>query len=140
MVTVATSGGFDPVHIGHLKLFKEAKKLGDKLVVILNGDGWLKRKKGAIFMPQLERKAILKAIKYIDEVIIWDDGSENVNGALKKIRPNIFAKGGDRDTLDKVPEAQTCQEIGCKIVFNVGGGKVCSSSQLLRNYCRLTRP
>jgi cytidyltransferase-like protein len=132
---VATSGGFDPIHIGHIRLIQAAKKLGDKLVVIINSDEWLKRKKGYVFMPLKHRIEVIKAIKGVDDVMVWDDGTPTVSGALLKLKPNIFAKGGDRNALDKVPEAAVCKQIGCKIVFNVGhGGKVESSSWLLKNF------
>lgn len=134
-VIVATSGGFDPLHVGHIRLLQDAKALGDKLVVIVNSDAWLKRKKGFVFMKLKHRMEMIQAIKGVDEVMAWDDGSPTVKGALRKLKPDIFAKGGDRASMDKVPEAKVCQEIGCKIVFNVGkGGKVESSSWLLKRF------
>jgi cytidyltransferase-like protein len=134
-ILVATSGGFDPLHVGHVRLIQEAAALGDKLVVIVNSDQWLIRKKGFVFMKLKHRMELIRAIKGVDEVIAWDDGSPTVKGALRKLKPDIFAKGGDRSSLDKVPEAKICQEIGCKIVFNVGkGGKVESSSWLLKKF------
>lgn len=134
-IVVATSGGFDPLHVGHIRLIQEAKALGDKLVVIVNSDAWLKRKKGFVFMNLKHRMEMIKAITGVDEVMAWDDGSPTVKGALRKLKPDIFAKGGDRGSLDKVPEAKVCEEIGCKIVFNVGkGGKVESSSWLLKRF------
>lgn len=134
-ILVATSGGFDPLHIGHARLFQEAKKLGDRLVVIVNSDDWLIRKKGFVFMPLKQRLEMVMAIKGVDDVLVWDDGTPTVSGALKKLRPDIFAKGGDRSSLDKIPEAAVCKEIGCKIVTNVGrGGKVESSSWLLKRF------
>jgi cytidyltransferase-like protein len=134
-IVVATSGGFDPLHVGHVRCIQEAAKLGDRLVVIVNGDEWLKRKKGYVFMNAKHRTEMIMAIKGVDEVMVWDDGTPTVSGALKKLKPDIFAKGGDRTDLSKVPEAATCQDIGCKIVFNVGrGGKVESSSWLLKRF------
>ena len=134
---VAVSGGFDPVHVGHIRNFREAKKLGDKLVVILNNDNWLRLKKGYVFMPENERKEILESIKDIDEVILSEHTlyttDISICKELKKLRPNIFAKGGDR-TLDNIPENKLCKEIGCEMVFNVGGGKVQASSILVENY------
>ena len=137
-VIVAVSGGWDPLHIGHVRLFKEAKKLGDKLVVILNNDHWLKKKKGYIFMPQEERKEIIEAIRYVDEVILTNQPKNpkdmSVCEELKKIRPHIFANGGDRK-LDNIPEVPVCEAIGCKMLFNIGeGGKIQSSSWLLAKY------
>jgi len=135
---IAVSGGFDPLHIGHIRLFQEAKKLGDKLVVILNNDNWLKKKKGSVFMPQEERKEIIEALGYVDEVILTNhpENPENMSvcAELQKIRPDIFANGGDR-TDKNIPETLTCNQIGCKMVFNVGrGGKVQSSSWLLNKH------
>ncbi|MCK4781903.1 adenylyltransferase/cytidyltransferase family protein [Candidatus Parcubacteria bacterium] len=137
-IIVAVSGGMDPLHIGHIRLFQEAKKLGDKLVVILNSDDWLKKKKGNVFIPQQERKEIIEALSCVDEVILTCH-SENpedmsVCAELSKIRPDIFANGGDRKK-GNIPEIETCNQIGCKMVFNVGhGGKIQSSSWLLNKY------
>lgn len=135
---VAVSGGFDPVHIGHVRMFEEAKKYGDKLVVILNNDNWLMKKKGKVFMPQDERAELLKAFRVVDEVYISDHGENpedmSVCGELRKIKPDVFANGGDR-VQDNVPEVGVCKEIGCEMVFNIGhGGKVQSSSWLLKKY------
>lgn len=134
-IVVAVSGGFDPVHIGHIRIFKNAKKLGDKLVVILNNDNWLKQKKGYVFIPENERKEIIEAIKYVDEVVLTGHGKntkdKSVCEELKKIRPDIFANGGDRK-LDNIPEVPVCEKIGCKMIFNIGhGGKIQSSSWLV---------
>ena len=135
-VIVAVSGGFDPVHVGHVRLFQEAKKLGDKLIVIVNNDNWLQAKKGYVFMPQGERKEILEAFASIDKVIFTNHPKNpkdmSVCQELLKIKPDIFARGGDRQ-LKTLPEQEikACQTIGCKIVCNVGkGGKVQSSSWL----------
>ncbi len=138
LVVVAVSGGFDPVHVGHVRMFEEARKLGDKLVVILNNDNWLKKKKGFVFMPQRERKEIIKALAVVDEVVLTDHQKNpedmSVCGALQKVRPHVFANGGDR-TRKNIPEIPVCKEIGCKMVFNVGkGGKVQSSSWLLAKH------
>jgi D-beta-D-heptose 7-phosphate kinase/D-beta-D-heptose 1-phosphate adenosyltransferase len=134
-IVVAVSGGFDPVHIGHVRLFKEAKKLGDELVVILNNDNWLKNKKGFVFMPQKERKEVIESIKWVDRVVITSHPKDlkdtSVNFELTKIRPNIFANGGDR-TNKNIPEIPVCKKINCQMVFNVGhGGKIQSSSWLV---------
>lgn len=135
-VVVAVSGGFDPVHYGHVRMFESAKKLGDKLVVILNNDNWLLKKKGFVFMPQRERKEIIEALKYIDKVVLTGHKENpedmSVCAELRKIKPNIFGNGGDR-FKHNVPEVAVCQEINCKTVFNLGvGGKVQSSSWLVK--------
>ncbi len=132
---VATGGGFDPVHKGHIRLLKEASQLGDWLVVMLNSDKQLIKKKGKTFYPsQEERKDIIEAIKYVDEVIIDPDDDLTCEKAIELVRPNIYAKGGDR-TPENVAqiEIETCQKIGCKIVYGVGGSKVQSSSWLVKD-------
>lgn len=140
-IIVAVSGGFDPIHIGHMRLFKNAKKLGDKLVVIINNDNWLKKKKGYIFMPQQERKEIIEAVGCVDEAVLTghrpNPEDMSVSKELMKLKPQIFANGGDRKK-DNVPETAVCRKIGCKMVFNVGkGGKIQSSSWLVKkNFSR----
>ena len=132
------SGGFDPIHIGHVRYIREAKKLGDRLVVVLNNDNWLKIKKGKEFMPENERKEILESLSDVDEVVISShiegDKDRSVCREIEKIKPHIFANGGDR-FADDIPEFQTCNKLGIKMVFNVGhGGKIRSSSDLLKDY------
>lgn len=134
-IVVATSGGFDPVHVGHIRLFREAKALGDKLVVILNSDDFLLKKKGCVFMPFNERKEILESIKYVDEVVSSVDTDHTVSKTLEKLRPDIFAKGGDRNESN-TPELTLCRELNIRVVFNVGGGKVQSSSWLVKPNAR----
>lgn len=134
-MVVAVSGGFDPVHIGHVRMFNEAKKLGTKLVVILNNDNWLRKKKGQEFMSQKERKEIIESFRSVDEVYVTKHGPNptdmSVCKALEKVRPDIFANGGDRHSHN-VPEVATCEKINCKMVYGIGkGGKVQSSSWLL---------
>lgn len=137
-IVVAVSGGFDPVHIGHVRMFQEAKKLGDELVVLLNNDNWLKLKKGYVFMPEHERKEIIEAFEAVDRVIISSHKKNtkdiSISNDLRSIRPHIFAKGGDRHSGNiPTPEVLVCQEISCEIVNDVGfGGKVQSSSLLVK--------
>ncbi len=135
---VAVSGGFDPIHIGHVRMFERAKKLGDKLVVILNNDNWLAKKKGYSFMSENERKEIIKGLRVVDRVVITSHPKNtkdmSVCAELLKLKPDIFANGGDRK-LDNIPEVPVCEKIGCKMIFNIGqGGKVQSSSWLLEKY------
>lgn len=139
-IVVAVSGGFDPIHPGHIRYFKAAKALGDKLLVILNNDNWLIKKKRFNFMSEKERKEVLEAIRYVDEVVITrhpkntDDIS--VSEALIRLKPDIFANGGDRKA-DNIPEYQLCKKLGIKMVFNVGaGGKIQSSSSLVDKAAR----
>ncbi|OGE81158.1 MAG: hypothetical protein A3H72_03435 [Candidatus Doudnabacteria bacterium RIFCSPLOWO2_02_FULL_48_8] len=133
---VAVSGGFDPIHAGHVRYFHDAKKLGDELVVILNNDNWLYKKKGYIFMNERERKEIIKSIKYVDHVVITnhppDPQDMSVIKELRELKPDIFANGGDR-VKSNVPEVEVCRKLDIKMIFNVGhGGKIQSSSELVR--------
>jgi cytidyltransferase-like protein len=130
LVTVAVSGAFDPIHVGHIRYIREAAKLGDLLIVILNTDDFLLRKKGFVFMPFNERKEILKSLRGVTEVVTSIDQDQTVRKTLELIQPDIFAKGGDRVGPEYYPEAATCERIGCKLVVNVGGSKVYSSSEL----------
>jgi D-beta-D-heptose 7-phosphate kinase/D-beta-D-heptose 1-phosphate adenosyltransferase len=137
-----TSGGFDPLHVGHLRCIQHTAKMcqGGRsasgnagiFVVIVNGDGFLYRKKGYAFMTHTERMEIVAGIEGVDYVVGWDDGSQTVTGALQALKPNYFTKGGDRDSASNVPEFDLCEKIGCKVVFNVGGGKIRSSSELAK--------
>ncbi|OGG63998.1 hypothetical protein A3C18_01605 [Candidatus Kaiserbacteria bacterium RIFCSPHIGHO2_02_FULL_54_11b] len=134
---VAVSGGFDPLHIGHVRLFREARKLGDKLVVIMNNDNWLRSKKGFTFMSQKERAEIMRHLPFVDRVVFTDhkrgDTDKSVSRTLARVRPDIFANGGDRVSKN-VPEVALCKKLGIKMVFNVGrGGKVQSSSWMISN-------
>lgn len=135
---VVVSGGFDPIHIGHIRYIEESARLGDKLVVILNNDNWLINKKGYVFMSQGERKEILEALRSVDEVILTNhkigDGDRSVCRELESIKPYIFSNGGDRKPDgDPVPEVELCTKLGIKLVYNVGyGGKIQSSSELVK--------
>ena len=131
-IVVAVSGGFDPIHRGHIRHFRDAKKLGDELVVFLQTDAWLVKKKGEIFMTYEERKEIILAIRYVDRVVQTIDTDMSQAKTLAMVKPDIFAKGGDR-VQGNLPknELQSCKDNDIKIVYNVGGGKVQSSSWLL---------
>lgn len=131
--TVCVSGYFNPVHKGHIRYLKEAKKLGMRLIVIVNNDKQVKIKGSKPFMGQEERLEIVSAIKYVDEALIAIDEDATVIQTLKLVKPDIFAKGGDR-TLDNIPEKEICDKLGIKIVEMVGGGKVQSSSKLIKNF------
>ncbi len=130
------SGGFDPVHIGHVRLLQEAKKLGDELVVVINNDNWLRFKKGFVFMPEADRKEIIESLRFVDRVHLTEheESTDDISVCreLELIRPHIFANGGDRKD-DNIPEYELCQRLGIEMVFNVGnGGKVRSSSELVK--------
>lgn len=141
---VMVSGGFDPVHIGHVRMFNEAKKLGDELVVYINNDHWLRAKKGFVFMPEKERKEIIESFASVDRVIISshkkDTEDMSVCVGLIKIKPHVFANGGDRNEKDAnnpdsslYKEREIHKKLGIEMVYNVGhGGKVQSSSWLVK--------
>ena len=137
MVVVAVSGGFDPIHVGHVRLFKAAKALGDELVIIMNNDVWLAAKKGKSFMPEDERKEIIESLECVDKVLITHHKEgftdRSVAAELRELKPDVFANGGDRaPDLDDVPtpEYDVCRALGIKMVWGVGGNKVQSSSWL----------
>lgn len=141
-IVVVVSGGFDPIHMGHVRMFWEARALGDELVVILNNDNWLRKKKGHVFMPERERKEIIESIKGVDRVVLTGHGPDSedrsVCAELAKIKPDIFAQGGDRNASNIPPcEVELQKRLGFKIVENVGhGGKVQSSSWLLARHAQ----
>ena len=128
---VAVSGGFDPIHSGHIKMILEAAKYGD-VMIILNSDDWLMRKKGYVFMPFEERKSILMAIKGVASVVSVDDSDDTVCEALKRMKPNYFANGGDRKRTN-VPENKTCKKLGIITLWGIGGKKTQSSSTFVNN-------
>ena len=127
---VVVSGGFDPIHVGHLRMMKEAAEHG-KLTVVINSDAWLRRKKGYVFMPWEERAELISALSCVDKVIEAKDDDRTVCETLKELRPDIFANGGDRG-VNTTPEAKLCEELGIELIWNIGGGKVRSSSKLVR--------
>ena len=138
MKIIIVSGGFDPLHSGHIAYFKSAKELGDKLIIALNSDEWLIDKKGKFFMPFLERKAIVENLSCVDLVIDFeDDEIGSATNALIKIKgmyPDdelIFANGGDRNK-ENIPEMSVDN---INFVFSVGGDdKKNSSSWILKNF------
>ena len=125
---VAVSGYFDPIHVGHLEYLKLAKELGDKLVVIVNNNHQCILKKGKPFMDEADRVEIVKALGIVDEVFLSIDQDKSVCASLERIKPNIFANGGDRHT-GEVPETVVCKANNIKIVDGLGG-KIRSSSDL----------
>ena len=138
MKIVVVSGGFDPIHSGHIEYFKSAKEYGDKLIVALNSDQWLEKKKGKFFMPFSERSAIVSSIKYVDEIIDFeDDQAGSCCKALEKIKKQYpddeiyFANGGDRNDKN-IPELSV---EGVNFLFSVGGDfKKNSSSWILNKW------
>ena len=129
--TVAISGGFDPIHIGHIRMIRDAANYGE-VVVILNTDEWLKKKKGYSFMPFIQRKEIIESIKGVKTVVAAEDEDGTVCKSLEHIKPDYFANGGDRINTN-TPEIQICKKYEIKLLWNVGGGKIQSSSELVEN-------
>lgn len=130
MTIVAISGGFDPLHEGHLNMIEEAAQYG-RLHIYLNTDEWLQRKKGYVFMPFRTRARILMAIKGVEQVIPVVDKDDTVCETIKMFKPDIFCNGGDRFP-ENTPELKVCHDLKIQVKFNVGGEKVQSSSDLVR--------
>ncbi len=135
--TVCVSGGFDPIHIGHLRMIQAAATYGD-VIVIVNSDAWLMRKKGYIFMPFEERCEILRGLECVKDTTHVDDeplegipGAGVVIEALQRVKPDYFANGGDRKTSN-TPEMDTCNTLGIELLWNMGGSKIQSSSELVK--------
>lgn len=132
---VATSGGFDPIHPGHISCIIESKKYGDTLVVVVNGDAFLTTKKGRPFQNLKTRCQIVSGIREVDYVIpfeIKDD--QTVSKALEALKPDVFTKGGDRIDKKTIPEWQTCEEYGIEVKSGVGEDKKWSSSKFLHEW------
>ena len=151
---IVLSGGFDPVHKGHLRMFREASWLGHQVIVGLNSDDWLTRKKGKPFMEFEERKEILEGFKYINQVLPFDDSDDTACDLIRRVHTIYnsethdhnysdlpqqgmidyyqiyFANGGDR-TSDNVPEIPICKELDVVMLWGIGGGKIQSSSWLI---------
>ena len=128
MRPVAISGYFDPIHVGHLEYIIEAKKLGDKLIVIVNNNHQCLLKKGKPFMDENDRVTIVSSIKYVDEVFLSIDKDKTVCKSLEKIKPTIFANGGDRKNYE-IPESVICNKYNIEIIDGLGE-KIRSSSDL----------
>jgi len=127
---ICVSGGFDPLHTGHLEMFRNAARIG-QLVVILNSDAWLLRKKGFVFLPWQQRAAIIEDLRYVAGVVAADDEDGTVCATLRCLRPRYFANGGDR-RQDNTPEGALCEELNIEMLWNIGGGKIDSSSDISR--------
>lgn len=127
-IIVVTSGYFNPIHKGHIECLELAKKLGDKLIVIVNNDKQVMLKTGSIFMNEQDRMAIVRALRCVDEVFLSVDEDRTVCESLRALKPDIFAKGGDRNA-GEIPESAICKELGIKIIDGLGA-KVENSSRL----------
>ena len=128
---IAVSGGFDPVHIGHVRMIQDAARYGD-VMVIINSDDWLMRKKGYVFMPWQERAEIMGNIKGVRLVTQVDDSDGTVCEALRRHKPDAFANGGDRKTQN-TPEMDVCEELGIQMMWAIGGNDKPQSSSWLVN-------
>ena len=135
------SGGFDPVHVGHLRMFQDAKNLSENVIVLLNNDEWLIKKKGKPFMNEGQRKEILDEFKSISKVIIQTANDKSSSQAIEEFvqnNPNktiCYCNGGDRSNIRNIREAEVCKKLGVTLEFGIGGDKkIESSSQLTKNY------
>tara|TARA_R110002020_G_scaffold100489_4_gene237511 strand:+ start:578 stop:1045 length:468 start_codon:yes stop_codon:yes gene_type:complete len=129
--TVMVSGGFDPVHVGHIRMIREAAKFGD-VIVIANSDEWLYRKKGFNFMDFASRYEVLDSIKGVITVDSVNDADDTVCDAIRRHKPTFFANGGDRKK-DNTPEVLLCKELGVELLWGIGGEeKIQSSSELIK--------
>tara|TARA_R110002153_G_scaffold4430_2_gene20927 strand:+ start:28 stop:570 length:543 start_codon:yes stop_codon:yes gene_type:complete len=143
MSSVVVSGGFDPIHIGHIRMFNEAKSLanplGGELIVVINSDKFLEEKKGYVFMPFEERMEIIANLKAVDRVVSSIDKDDTVCVTLRNLfedlsnKISVFANGGDRKSREDVPEFKVCQEYGVSLLFGLGGEKTQASSNLVNN-------
>lgn len=132
---VCTSGGFDPIHPGHATCILESAQYGDTLVVVVNGDSFLRAKKGKPFQDLLTRCQIVSCLREVDYVIPFEiENDQTVCEALRKLRPHIFTKGGDRTDYTNIPEWSVCQELGIKLIPQVGLDKQWSSSDFLKEW------
>ncbi len=153
---IILSGGFDPVHKGHLRMFREASWLGHQVIVGLNSDDWLTRKKGKPFMPWEERKEVLESMRYINQVLPFDDSDDTACDLIRRVHTIYnskaydhnysdlpqqgmmdyykiyFANGGDRGK-GNVPELDVCKDLNVVMLWGIGGGKIQSSSWLINN-------
>ena len=137
--TVMVSGGFDPVHAGHIRMLRAAAEYGD-VIVVANSDEWLYRKKGFVFMEFIRRVEILNAIKGVILVDSVDDSDDTVCEAIRRLKPTYFANGGDRGRTN-TPEQNICEELGVELLWSIGGDeKLASSSDLVKDARQFTLP
>jgi len=129
-VVVVVSGYFNPLHVGHLEMISRGKKLGDKLIAIVNNDYQVALKGSVPFMNQADRLKIVKALRDVDEVFLSIDKDKTVCKSLAKIKPDIFANGGDRHSVGDVPEYPICQKLRIKMVDGLGR-KIRASSKII---------
>ena len=131
MIVVCVSGYFTVLHKGHVKLFEEAKKLGDKLIVIINNNNQQTKKKGKLIHDAEDIKYIIENLNMVDKAVISIDKDGSQCETLRMIKTDIFANGGDRNQ-GNIPETAVCDELNIKMVDNVGGEKINSSTDILK--------
>ncbi len=135
---IAIAGHWNPLHCGHLALIDEAKKLGDKLIVIVANDVQAEAKRPKVFMPLQDRMMIMRHIKGVDDVVASIDVSPDIKNTLKMIAPDVLASGCSSDHPDALEEYEVCHNLGIKTLYDVGGDKINSSSILLNDYAKDT--
>lgn len=128
-IIVCASGYFNPIHYGHIEYLEKSKKLGDKLIVIVNNDKQSHLKKGSSFMPEEERLKIIRSLRCVDAAVLSVDEDRTVCKTLSHLHPDIFTNGGDQNN-DSIPERDICEKMKTKLVDNLGN-KIQSSSWLL---------
>ncbi len=134
---VVLSGGFDPIHVGHVRMIQAAAQFAPVVILGLNSNEWLIRKKGKAFMSFEERREILLAIHGVTHVVAFNDDDNTASDLLRCVRKEnpvqkiCFGNGGDR-TTENVPEQATCKELDIEMMWSLGGGKVQSSSSLIK--------
>jgi len=139
---IVLSGGFDPMHVGHLRMIQESAKMAEIVIAGVNSDEWLMRKKGYVFMPHEERVEMVQGTRGVSKAMAFDDDDNSACDLLRRVRalwPNFkvaFANGGDR-TSDNIPEIPVAEELDVHLIWGVGGGKVQSSSDLVSAQPRL---
>ena len=132
---VMTSGGYDPIHPGHISCIQESRSFGDTVVVVVNGDHFLAQKKGVSFQSLPVRVSIVSALKGVDIVVPYETDKEtSVIEPLTKICPDVFTKGGDRIDVKTIPEWECCEKLGIEIKTGVGLDKQWSSSSFLKKW------
>tara|TARA_Y100000592_G_scaffold34829_1_gene55333 strand:+ start:1757 stop:2224 length:468 start_codon:yes stop_codon:yes gene_type:complete len=139
---IVLSGGFDPMHVGHLRMIQESAKMAEIVIAGVNSDEWLMRKKGYVFMPHEERVEMVQGTRGVSKAMAFDDDDNSACDLLRRVRalwPNFkvaFANGGDR-TSDNIPEIPVAEELDVHLIWGVGGGKIQSSSDLVSAQPRL---
>jgi len=132
---VLTSGGYDPIHPGHISCIIDSRRYGDTVVVVVNGDAFLKAKKGKPFQDLATRSLIVSALREVDYVVPFEiEGDSTVIQAVAAIRPDVFTKGGDRIDESSIAEWETCQKYGIEVISGVGLSKLWSSSDFLKDW------